>query len=196
MKQLLIIVSLLLFIACGKSGTETRYYPAGENPPSEDVVEIDLDTVGVNVREIIRQIGSIQNRGETPVIQFFDDGVLKRIIPVLTSVDRIPAENKLIIRSESLIREQAFPGNRLKPVLRQHYVAVSGDRGSPDQAIIVVAVDPERTAVELRHVLRNLTRTFDEVDQEVEEDLNLHILFDYFSPTPAPPPPPPPPVEN
>ncbi|MEX2349714.1 MAG: hypothetical protein WD554_02445 [Flavobacteriaceae bacterium] len=124
----------------------------------------------------------------------FDDGeIKKRIMPYFYSNGLYREKNILKLKSDSILIDDNYPISELKRILKRHYLnkgKVPYYSDSPQKALIEVTIDTIKNGKELKEVLTKLTRTFDEIKEEINDTIELRVFFDYFRQIPPPPPPP------
>jgi hypothetical protein len=175
-----------------KKQTEIRYYPT-DRPLSNETLElIGLDTTELNFRQLTNKVGTYY-RKTSLIVEFDDQQIKKRITPYIYSGGYIRFRNVLQIKSDSILIDDGYPINELKRILKRHYLnkgKIPYYSQSPKKALVEVTLDTNRTGKEIKEVLTKLTRTFDEIKEEINDTIELRIFFDYFRQIPPPPPPP------
>ena len=193
MKKIAFIATLLMVLGCKIKTTEIRYYPTYPISEQDSIEKLDLDKTNMNFREITNWIGQNQYNEIRSVIEFKDGQISKRIIPFIRGNGLYRERNILSITSDSILIDNGYPISELKWILKRHYTNYGKNWRYPDsfeRAGVEITLDTNKTANELKHSLLNLTRTFDEVNREVKDTLQLKFIFDYFRQIPPPPPPP------
>ncbi|MCY2686791.1 hypothetical protein [Salinimicrobium sp. TH3] len=193
MRKTAFIASLLLILSCKTRTTEIRYYPTFPISKQDSIEKLDLDKTNMNFREITSWIGQNQYNEVKSVIEFKDGQILKKIKPYVRGNGLYRERNILSITSDSILIDDGYPISELKWLLKRHYTNNGKNWRYPDSSVragVEITLDTNRTANELKNSLINLTRTFDEVNSEVKDTLQLKFIFDYFRQIPPPPPPP------
>ena len=147
----------------------------------------------MNFKDITDWISKNQYNEIMSVIEFKDGQILKKIIPFVRGNGLYRERNILSITSDSIFIDNGYPISDLKWILKRHYANNGKDyrySDSPERAGVEITLDTNKTANELKHCLINLTRTFEEVNSEGKDTLQLKFIFDYFRQIPPPPPPP------
>ena len=177
---------------CQKEITEIRYYPTYEISSDNKIEKINLDSTNLNFKRITDWIEKNQYADKTSIIEFEDNQVLKRIRPFIRGNGFIKERKILSLKSDSILIDNGYPISDLKKILKIHYTNKGQNyrySDSPKSAGIQVTIDTSKTSKELKDFLINLTRTFDEVNREVSDTLELTFMFDYLRQTLPPPPP-------
>ena len=193
MKKIAFIATLLLILSCNTRTTEIRYYPTYPISEQDSIEKLDLDKTNMNFREITNWIVQNQYNEIRSVIEFKDGQSVKRIIPYIRGNGLYRERNILSITSDSILIDDGYRISELYRILKRHYTNNGKYFQYPDSfkhAGVEITLDTNKTATELKHSLINLTRTFDEVNGEVKDTLQLTFIFDYFRQIPTPPPPP------
>lgn len=182
-----------MILSCENKPTEIRYYPT-DRPFSEQNSElIGLDTTQLNFKQITNKVGTYYNNFGKLVVEFDDGKIKKRITPYVYDGGLIKFKNVLEIKSDSILIDDGYSINELKRILKRHYLnngKIPYYSDSPKKALVEVTIDTSKTGKELKEVLIKLTRTFDEIREEIKDTIELRVFFDYFRQIPPPPPPP------
>ncbi len=192
-KKNIILLILVLVISCEKKTTETRYYPTERLFSKQTSSIIELDNTKLNFRQITNKIGTYINNDENLVVEFNDGNIKKRVIPFRYSGGLIKGKNILRIKSDSILIDNKYPTADLKKLLRRHHLnkgKIANYSDSRKKAIVEITIDTNKTGKELKQVLTKLTRSFDEIKEEIDDTIELKIFFDYFRQIPPPPLPP------
>lgn len=187
------ILTLLLIVGCKVGTTEIRPYPTFPISQQDSIEKLDLDKTNMNFKDITKWIGQNQHNEIRSVIEFKDGRISKEIIPYVRGNGFYKKKDILSITSDSILIDDGYPISELKRILKRHYTNNGKNFRYPEsaeRAAVEITLDTNKTANELRHSLINLTRTFDEVNSEVKDTLQLKFIFDYFRQIPPPPPPP------
>ncbi|UBZ07942.1 hypothetical protein LDL76_04335 [Salegentibacter mishustinae] len=182
-----------LLISCEKKITETRYYPNDELYKEEEAEIIQLKNSDLNFKEITNCIGTFYDGFGKLVVEFDDKNIRKRIIPFVFDGGLIKYRNTLEITSDSILIDKGYKISELKRILKRHYTnnsKIPYYSESPQKALVVVTIDTNKTAKELKNALIHLTRTYDQIEKEINDSIKLTIFFDYFRQIPPPPRPP------
>ncbi|WP_034258901.1 hypothetical protein [Aequorivita capsosiphonis] len=193
MKNIIYISTLLLIFSCGKQTTEIRYYPTDREFSNEKSELIGLDTTKLNFIGLTNKVGTFYKDYGKLVVEFDDGNIKKRIIPYVYDGGLIKSRNVLPITSDSILKDYGYPITELKKLLKRHYLNDGKNLSysvSTRRALIEVTIDTSKSGKELKEVLTKLTRSFDEIKEEVNDSIELRIFFDYFRQIPPPPLPP------
>jgi len=193
LKSILVILILLLFSSCQENKIKIQYYPDDTLYIEKDAEIIRLDTTKLNFKQITDKIGTYYNNFGKLVVEFDDGKLKKRIIPFVYDGGLIKERNILEITSDSILIDDGYAISELKRILKRHYTnkgKIPYYSESPYNALVEVTVDTSKTGKELKQALTNLTRTFDEIKDELQDSIKLSIYFDYLRQTPLPPAPP------
>lgn len=188
-----ILILILLFTSCQENETKIQYYPDDTLYTEKNAEIIRLDTTKLNFKQITDKIGTFYNRFGKLVVEFDDGKVKKRVIPFVFDGGLIKERNILEITSDSILIDDRYPISELKRILKRHYTNknnISYYSESPYNALVEVTIDTNKSGKELKQVLTNLTSTFDEIKNELQDSIKLSIYFDYLRQTPRPPRPP------
>lgn len=193
MKKAILISFLSLFFSCQNKTVNIRYYPSEDYLLSKtDILKIDLDTDNLNFEEITQKVSKNQYFGGYTLIEIEGNEVVKRIIPIHDDVGLYKIKNKLRIKSDSILIDDGHPISDLKRILKRHYTNNGKNykySDSPQKSVVEINLDSNKTAKDLKQLLTNLTDTFDEINNEVSDTLQLVIFFNYFNEVPSTTPP-------
>ena len=192
MKKNLQILLLLLITSCQNKTTEIRYYPSEEPYNKSTIFNLNLNNSELNFNEIAKKVGNNQDNNIRTVIELNDNGIIKRIMPFRLGNGLIKERNRLTITSDSIQIDSGCSIKKLKKILKRHYTNKGKESRysfSPRFAIVEIKLDTSETSTELKKSLINLTRTFDEIENEVQDTLKLVIYFHYTWSFPSPQPP-------
>ncbi len=174
--------------------SEIREYPTDREFKIEIGELIGLDTTELNFKQIANRIGSFQEESYGQLtVEFADEKIKKRLIPYVYDEGLIKRKNVLRIKSDSILIDNGYSINELKRLLKRHYLnkgKIPYYSDSPRKALVEVTIDTSKNGKELKEVLTKLTRTFDEIKEEIYDTIELRVFFDYFRQIPPPPPPP------
>ncbi|GGW56336.1 hypothetical protein DFQ11_101601 [Winogradskyella epiphytica] len=193
MRKTLYISTILLVLSCENNPTEIRYYPTDRDFSAETSQLILLDTTKLNFRQITNRVGTYDKDYGKLVVEFNDKKIKKRITPYIYDGGLIRSKNILRIKSDSILIDENYPISDLKQILKRHYLNKGKAPYYPDlprNAIVEVTIDTNKTGKELKKVLTQLTRTFDEIKKETKDTIELRVFFDYLRQIPPPLPPP------
>lgn len=186
MKEIILVLVVIMPLGCLHSPKRNIVY-SEPGSSRENVQVINLDTMSTDYHELTTMIEKMHNKGFRPAIQFYDDEVKKSIIPVLPGPDHFREENQILIEYRKALIEEAYLRKRLTPIMNQFYRTSDPD----NESLVVLSLHPNLTSTDLRKILINLTRAFDEVKMESGEDSELNVIFKvYENNIPSPPPPP------
>lgn len=194
MREIAFILTLFLFLSCGKRTTEIRYYPTDFQFPLEQFEIIGLDTTKLNFRQLIHRVmndGFNSDFGKV-MVEFDDGKIKKRIMPYVYGSGTYKIKNVLQISSDSILIDDNYPIKELKAILKRHYLnkgKIPYYSVSPQRALVEVTIDTSENGKKLKEVLTKLTQTFDEIKEEINDTIELRVFFDYFRQIPPPPPP-------
>ena len=194
LKKAFFISTILLILGCANNPTEIRYYPSQTNPLNNKAVLMGLDTTDLNFRQITNKVANYYRKPEYLVIEFNDGRIKKRITPYVYTGGLIRYRNVFPITSDSILKDGGYSILELKRLLKKHYTNNDKDfkyAQSAKRAIVEVTIDTSKSGKELKEVLTKLTRTFDQIQEETIDTLELKVFFDFFRQIPPPPPPPP-----
>ncbi|HHC80878.1 MAG TPA: hypothetical protein ENK46_13410 [Flavobacteriia bacterium] len=182
-----------MIFSCQEKMIKIQYYPDDTLYTEKNAEIIRLDTTKLNFKQITDKIGTFYNRFGKLVVEFDDGKVKKRVIPFVFDGGLIKERNILEITSDSILIDDRYPISELKRILKRHYTNknnISYYSESPYNALVEVTIDTNKSGKELKQVLTNLTSTFDEIKNELQDSIKLSIYFDYSRQTPRPPRPP------
>lgn len=195
MKKIGFISIILLILSCKNQTTEIRYYPTDREILHEKMEIIDLDTTTLNFKQITNKIGNDyypEPNFKEIFLEFYDGQIKKRGIPYVYSGGLIKQKNVLIITSDSILIDTGYRIGELKGILKRHYQnngKIPKYPESAHKALIEVNIDSTKVGAEIKEILKKLTRSFDEIKNEINDSTELRIFFDYYSKVPPPPPP-------
>ena len=196
MKKFLLLAILILILSCEKKTTEIRYYPSDREFHKDGIELIGLDTTDLNFRQLTNKTADFYlDKGNLIVVEFDDEQIKKRVIPYVYTGGLIKMKNVLQIKSDSILIDNGYPINELKRILKRHYLnkgEISQYSDSPERALVEVTIDTNQSGNELKVLLTRLTHSFDEIKSEINDTIELRVVFDYFRQIPPPPMPPPP----
>jgi len=193
LKKIAFISALILVFSCQEKITEIRYYPNDALFANENAEIIGLDTTKLNFKKITNKIGTFYEGFGELVVEFHDGYIKKRVIPFVYGSGLIKERNILQITSDSILIDNRYPISELKRILKRHYTnkgKIPYYSESPYSTLVEVTVDTSKSGKELKEDLIRLTRTFDEIKNELQDTIKLYVYFDYLRQTPRPPPPP------
>tara|TARA_R100001369_G_scaffold37573_1_gene62978 strand:+ start:6020 stop:6643 length:624 start_codon:yes stop_codon:yes gene_type:complete len=182
----------LVILSCKPQTSEIRYYPSTANFSTEKAQFIGLDTINMNFRQITNKVASYYGKLEYLVVDFNDGQIKKHLKPFVYGGGLIKYRNVLEIKSDSILIDDGYPISELKRILKRHYLNKGKNfrySDSPKKALVEITIDTNKNGKELKDVLINLTRTFDEIKNEVNDTIELKVYFDYLRQFPPPPPP-------
>ena len=188
----------MLILNCKNKVSDIRYYPNNLIKSTKNIKEIDLDSIPLNFKEITDLVRKTKNEKKNLSIEINDNGITKKIIPYVYNGGLIKERNILHLKYDSILIDNGYLITELKPILKRHYTNNGKNyrySDSPKRAIVELNIDTNKTGTDLKKILINLTRTFDEVKSEVKDSIELRLIFNYFRRNPPPPPPPPTPIE-
>lgn len=186
--RIYIIIFCLTFFGCQDQEKEIRYYPSKKVYNESELIKINLDTTSFNFKGITDRVYQIHQMNKSILIEIDDYQVSKKIIPLMFT--EIRKRDVLSITSDSILIEGGYSISKLKPIMKRHYTNNNKNDRYPrsyKRAIIEVALDTSKVGLDLKETLLNLTRTFDEINAEVRDTLELKIFFSYFRHIPPPP---------
>lgn len=189
--KIICISFIFLILSCEKKTTETRYYPTDREFSNESSTFIGLDTTQLNFRQITNKAGTDYDNVGKLVVEFKDGTIKKRIIPYRYDGGLTKYKNVLSIKLDSILIDRGYPISELKWVLKRHYLnkgLVPNYADSPQKAIIEITIDTSKNGQELKKVLTKLTRSFDAIQKEIKDSIQLRVFFSYFRQIPPPPP--------
>lgn len=190
MRLILVFLFCLVFFGCKNHKKEVRYYPSKDLHNESRLVNINLDRRDLNFLEITGMVRQIYREDKIPLIEIIDNGINKRIIPLVFDETRM--RDILSITSDSILIDKGYSIVELKPILIRHYSNNGKNYLYPrsyKRAIVEITIDTSKKGKDLKKTLLNLTRTFDEINKELKDTLELRVFFDYFRQIPPPPPP-------
>lgn len=193
MRKALYISTILFILSCENKTTEIRYYPTDRAFTEESSELIGLDTTELNFREITNKVRTYNKDYGKLVVEFDDGRIKKRITPYVYDGGLIKFRNVLPITSDSILKDEGYDISELKRILKKHYLNKGENfryAKSPKKALVEITIDTNKSGKELEKVLTKLTRTFDEIKEEINDTIELRVFFDYFRQIPPPPPPP------
>ncbi len=179
-------------MSCESKPKEIRFYPTDRAFSTETSQLIGLDTTELNFRQITNKIGTFDKDYGILVVEFDDEKIKKRIIPYVYDNGLIKSKNILRIKSDTILIDEIYPISELKPIMKRHYLNKGKVPYYPDlprNALVEVTIDTNKTGKELKKVLTQLTRTFDEIKKETNDTIELRVFFNYLRQIPPPPPP-------
>jgi len=189
LKKAILISFITLFFSCQNKTANIRYYPSEDYLLSKtDLLKIDLDTVNLNFKETTQKVSKNQYFGGYTLIEIEENEVVKKIIPIYDDVGLYKIKNKLKIKCDSILIDDGYPISELKRILKRHYTNNGKNykySDSPQKSVVEINLDSNKTAKELKQLLTNLTYTFDEINNEVTDTLQLVIFFNYFNEVPS-----------
>ncbi|GAA4891021.1 hypothetical protein GCM10023311_14160 [Flaviramulus aquimarinus] len=188
LRLIYLLLFYLTFISCQKQKLDIRYYPSKDLHKKSKIVNLDLDTTNLNFLEITGKVRQIYKENKVPLIEVFDKGTNKRIIPLV--FDEIRKRDVLSITTDSILIDNGYSITELKTILKRHYSNNGKDYHYPrsyKKAIIEVAIDTSKKGEDLKKSLLNLTRVFDEINKEIKDTIELRIFFNCFRQIPPPP---------
>jgi hypothetical protein len=192
LKYFLFIQVLLLVINCREKAREIRYYPDETLFTSKDAEIIRLDTIKLNFKQITNKVGTYYNRYGKLVLEFEDKNIKKRVIPFVFDGGYIKNRNILTITSDSILKDSNYDISKLKRILRKCYTNKGKNFNYPEtpyRNLVLMSIDTNMSSKDLKHELIRLTRTFDEVKNELNDTIKLIVYFDYSRQIKLPPPP-------
>ena len=173
---------------------EIREYPTDREFKTEIGELIGLDTTELNFKQITNRIGSFQEESYGQlIVEFVDEKIKKRLIPYVYDEGLIKQKNVLRIKSDSILIDDGYSINELKRILKRHYLnkgKIPYYSDSPSKALVEVTIDTNKNGKEIKDILIKLTRSFDEINAEINDTIELRVFFDYYRQIPPPPPPP------
>lgn len=193
LKKIVLILALILIFSCQEKIKEIRYYPNNILFSNENTEVIGLDTTKLNFKQITNKIGTFDEGYGKLVVEFDDGNMKKRIIPFAYGSGLIKERNILEITSDSILIDNGYSISELKRILKRHYTnkgEIPYYSETPYNTLVEVTVDTSSSGKELKEDLIRLTRTFDEIKNEVQDTIKLYVYFDYLRQTLRPPPPP------
>jgi len=182
LKKILLISTFILIFSCQKT-TETRYYPSKKQFENSNISIINIDNTKLDFNELNNKIERNQESGINTVIEFLDNGILRKIIPFKSGNGLIKMRNVLVITPDSILIENGFTINKLKILLKKHYLNNGKNQhysDSPKRAIVELLIDSSKSKMNFKKTLLLLTKTFDEINTETNNNLELNILFENF----------------
>jgi len=182
LKKILLISTFILIFSCQKT-TETRYYPSKKQFENSNISIINIDNTKLDFNELNNKIERNQESGINTVIEFLDNGILRKIIPFKSGNGLIKMRNVLVITPDSILIENGFSINKLKILLKKHYLNNGKNQhysDSPKRAIVELLIDSSKSKMNFKKTLLLLTKTFDEINTETNNNLELNILFENF----------------
>jgi hypothetical protein len=184
MKFSFISLVFILTSSCQNQSLETRYYPSDQLYFNERIVRINLDSIDLNFKEITDSMIQLESENGKVVFEINDNGILKRIMPNDNFIfGIIKSKNIFDVRFDSVHYMGWHHIDNLKIILKKHFMNKGIDPNfsdSPEKTIVQVTLDTTRTANDLKSLLINLTQTFDEINTEVKDSLELRLKFYYF----------------
>lgn len=178
-----------MILSCENKTTEIRYYPTDREFQIDNAKLIGLDTTKLNFREITDEIEPYNVSSEILVVEFDDGQIKKRITPYIFDGGLYYKRNVLKIKSDSIQIDDGYSINELKWILKRHYLnkgKIANYSDSPQKALVKISIDTSKNGKELKKVLTKLTRSFDEIKEEINDTIELRVFFDYFEPPPPP----------
>lgn len=191
----------MLIISCDKKTNEIRYYPSYFQFSKDSSIVIGLDTVKLNFRQITKKFESYSfHNGYGNLFVEFDDGqIKKRITPFVFGAGLIREKNGLTITSDSILIDDGYSISDLKRILKRHYLnkgKVPYYSASPRMAFVRVSIDSGMNGRVLKKVLTKITRSFDEIKNEINDTIELAVFFNNLTHMEIGPRPPPPPKQT
>ena len=147
-----------MILSCEKP-TEIRNYPTDAQTDKFETKEIDLDTTKLNFKGITNWVSSNDWEDKISLIQIQDGHIHKRIFPHTFAGDFFSDKNIIKITSDSILEDNGYPIEKLKPILTEHYLNIKNNypfRKSPQFAMVNVTIDTSKTAAELKEFLKKL----------------------------------------
>ncbi len=177
----------------GDGPREIYEYPTDREFKMQTGELIKLETTDLNFKQITNRISSFQEEtyGQLKV-EFVDEKLKKRVIPYVYDEGLIKQKNVLRIKSDSILIDDGYSINKLKRILKRHYLnkgEIPYYSDSPRKALVEVTLDTSKNGKELKALLTTLTRTFDEIKEEINDTIELRVFFDYLRQTSTPMPP-------
>ncbi|RCW91323.1 hypothetical protein [Winogradskyella arenosi] len=177
----------------GDGPREIYEYPTDREFKMQTGELIKLETTDLNFKQITNRISSFQEEtyGQLKV-EFVDEKLKKRVLPYVYDEGLIKQKNVLRIKSDSILIDDGYSINKLKRILKRHYLnkgEIPYYSDSPRKALVEVTLDTSKNGKELKALLTTLTRTFDEIKEEINDTIELRVFFDYLRQTSTPMPP-------
>ncbi len=177
----------------GDGPREIYEYPTDREFKMQTGELIKLETTDLNFKQITNRISSFQEEtyGQLKV-EFVDEKLKKRVLPYVYDEGVIKQKNVLRIKSDSILIDDGYSINKLKRILKRHYLnkgEIPYYSDSPRKALVEVTLDTSKNGKELKALLTTLTRTFDEIKEEINDTIELRAFFDYLRQTSTPMPP-------
>ena len=166
-----------MILSCEKP-TEIRNYPNDVPLNNFETREINLDTTKLNFKGITNWVSSNDWDDKISLIEIKDGNIIKRIFPHTFAGDFFSEKNILKITSDSILEDTGYPIEKLKPILTKHYLNIKNNypySKSPQFSMVNVTIDTSKTATELKEFLKKITRTFDELNSEHQDSLELRL---------------------
>ena len=101
--------------------------------------------------------------------------------------------NKLEITEDSIISDKIYPINLLYEILKKYYLnngAIINYPESAQKVYVEIEIDTSKNGHILKKSLSNLVRTFDKINSQHLDTLQLRVTLSYFHQIPPPPQPP------
>lgn len=194
MKNLIIILSLLIIYSCNRNPSGIQKYNSLNQFSSKRNKIIKLESTELNFMKITEEIYKSYDKKLNLIIEFEDKGIKKQIKPHVYLGGLIKEKNILRVSFDSILIDNNYPISEIKSIMKRHYSNNGKIPYYPDnteKAIIELALDTTKTAIELKQTLNVLTKNFDDIKKEIKGSFELNILFNYTWKYSAPIPPPP-----
>lgn len=191
MKTKVQIVLFFLIVSCQKTEVDIKYYPSEELYNRSIIKKINLKDSRLNYKQVCKNIGDNQYEKIRTLIELNDNGVQRRVMPFVRGNGYIRRKNVLTITSDSIEIDSTHSVKLLKRILKRHYTNKGKNyrySSSPERALVEIRQDASMSLRDLEKTLIHVTRTFDEVKNEVRDTIYLRILFNYPRFLSPPPP--------
>jgi hypothetical protein len=190
MRKTIFLLIIYLLLSCENKTTEKRCYPDELPLPKEEYKVIDLNITKLNFRQITNLV---ENDGfeydyNNVIIEFDDGKIRKKIMPYFYGSGLYKKKNVLKINLDSIFIDDNYPIGKIKRILKRHYLnkgKIPNYSDSPQKAIVEVRIDTNSSARELKELLIKLTRSFDGIKDEINDNIELRVYFDYLKQIPS-----------
>jgi len=192
-KVFLFFYSLLILTSCKTQ--EIKQYPSKEIFKKYNSEEINLDKSSLTFNKITHKVESHQSKNKRIVLVFKGKTSVKKIMLFYYGNGFIKTKNILFIKNDSIFTERSKSSIKdIYSILKNHYTNNGKDfllSSSYKQAIIDLQLTKEyQSSKKLKIILQKITKTFDKINEEVKDSLNLFLFVNPFREKfPIPPPP-------
>tara|TARA_R110000796_G_C14545718_1_gene433379 strand:+ start:1497 stop:2099 length:603 start_codon:yes stop_codon:yes gene_type:complete len=197
MRKIILIITFIIFFSCRKEtkkqNINTLYYPSKEYFFNSNIVKVELENSKTNFKRITDLVSDIHSVDSIPYVELIDNNILRKIILLRNDSNPIRLRNKLEITEDSIISDKIYPINLLYEILKKYYLnngAIINYPESAQKVYVEIEIDTSKNGHILKKSLSNLVRTFDKINSQHLDTLQLRVTLSYFHQIPPPPQPP------